>query len=584
MTPPSGPVERALADVLAGLPALRELLGADAVPTVETCEQDKVGELKIDLGDGVPTTKAAAKAYCGAVAELLRGHPAIAEATAIPPRVFVRPSLPFLREAVTGAVLADPDGYGRSGVGAGRHVALVFSSPNANKPLHLGHLRNNFIGMALSGLHAATGHRVTRVCVLSDWGIHICQAALAWSKWGDGRSPEDPGVKGDRFVGDWYVRFHQEVARARRAAELPETSSDDDEVIALEREAHDLLRAADAGDGRAFALVQRIVGQAWRGIDATHRRIGTTFDVVLRERDWLPTSMGLIERGLRLGTCVRRADGSVYVDLPEIDTGEVTLVRRDGTPVVYTQLMGVHVYRYEHLRPDAVLLLLGHEWELGMDTIKKVLLRLGFAGASALEPLHYGMVSLSGGKMKSREGTVVETDGLIDRVRDRFAAADPALAGSAADTLAVALLGYHFLRIRRTIEARFDEDLIWTKSWPGFVRILRTMAAADAAAADACERPPPNRAMQTAWRKVLLGVNSLPQVLVRALCGREPSIVLRVLDDIASHAEHTGLADRGGTEWSAARHALGTALRRGLVAVGIRWPEPLGAAWSTPPG
>jgi arginyl-tRNA synthetase len=556
-----GPLEGALDAVLAQAKLFETALAAEA------CEQDFVGEFRIDLSTLMPDTKKAAKAFCQDAAARLAALAEIDEATGVPPRVFLRPSLEFLCARVSEAVLGDGQ-FGASDGGAGRTVALVFSSPNANKPLHLGHLRNNMLGMALSGLHEALGFRVVRYVVLSDWGIHICQAALAWSKWGGGSTPESSGRKSDAFVGDYYVRFHKE------AGTQPDVESADGEMTPLQQEARALLRAADAGDGAAWTLKQRIVEWAWRGIEETHARIGSRFDVTLRERDMLPTSMGLIERGLKSGTCVRRADGSVYVDLPEIDTGEVTLVRSDGTPVVYTQLMGVHVYRYEHSKPDRVLLLLGHEWELGMDTIKKVLLRLGFAGAAALEPLHYGMVTLEDGKMKSREGRIVETDGLLDRVRDHLQEQQPELDRAKCETLALGLLKYHFLRIRRTLEAKYDERAIWEQSLPSWLGILAAIENAERAAAapDPEDALQLNKSARAALRKLLAGMNALPAAVERAAVRREPSLVLRLLDDLVQHAARAELETRHFPHRREVCRAFAIVLRRGLAILNVPVP------------
>lgn len=528
-----GPAERALGSALASL------LGTPGNPTqgeilLEPTTKPVVGDFRFDLR---PFLGAAAeeKARCQDLARLVSGLEGVEKATAIPPRIYIKVESAFLHGHVVPAILRDPGTYGSEEAGKGLTAIVTFSDPNANKPLHLGHLRNNFIGMALAGLLSAQEYSVERHATLSDWGIHICQALLAYMKWGAGATPEDAGVKGDHFLGRYYVMFHNENQKQKP---LPSGDSSDypagqteSAPTKLEAEAAALLRRMQEGEDALLRLNRRLTEWAEAGIGETYARIGTRFDAVFRELDTLPVAERVIEAALAGGLCHRRGDGSVFVDLGKDGLGEVTLIRKDSTPVVYTQMMGIDVLRFER-RLDKVLSIFGREWETGATGYVEVLRRFGYEWVPKYEPVYYGMVRLPEGRMKSREGKIVSADELIDQMRDRLATQPGSwganLPETEPETLAVGLLKYYFLRVRRTEDLLYDERRLWERALPAFAAIVE--AAAPRAEAPMREPMlPPSEPL----RLLLLHLNAFPRALRRALEAREPAEVVRFLEELS---------------------------------------------------
>ncbi|MDR1230417.1 MAG: arginine--tRNA ligase [Spirochaetaceae bacterium] len=283
----------------------------------------------------------------------------------------------------------------------GRRIMVEFSSPNTNKPLHLGHLRNDVLGESLARILRAAGADVRKVCIINDRGVHICKSMLAYQECGAGTAPGDAGVKSDRFVGDWYVRFHQ----------LSETDKD------AENRARELLRKWEAGDAETIALWKKMNGWAIDGIKATYERTGVSFDRFYFESETYLLGKDKIEEGLRTGVFYREADGSVWIDLEAEKLGKKALLRQDGTSLYITQDIGTAISRHNDWPFDRLIYVVGSEQIYHFKALFSVLQKLGFPWAADLYHLSYGMVNLPEGKMKSREGTVVDADDLIDELK-----------------------------------------------------------------------------------------------------------------------------------------------------------------------
>ena len=329
-----------------------------------------------------------------------------AELEASGPYLNVRLKRPEVIAEVLEAVLAEGDRFGANESCAGQRVIVEFSSPNTNKPLHLGHLRNDSIGMAVARIMEACGAEVRRVNLINDRGIHICKSMLAYREFGQGRTPESLGQKSDHLVGDYYVRF------AQWARENPQT----------EELAQRMLRAWEEGDPEVRALWQTMNRWAIEGINQTYRKTGVRFDQVYLESETYLLGRAEILAGLERGVFSRDPDGSVWVDLSAQGLARKVLLRSDGTSLYVTQDVGTAVQRHRDWPFDQMIYVVGNEQRYHFQVLFQVLRILGHAWAGNLHHLAYGMVNLPEGKMKSREGTVVDADELIAQLEELAAA------------------------------------------------------------------------------------------------------------------------------------------------------------------
>lgn len=296
---------------------------------------------------------------------------------------------------------------------------VEYSSPNTNKPLHLGHVRNNLIGFALSGILEHTGKKVVKTNIVNDRGIHICKTMLAWQKWANGATPATAGVKGDHFVGDLYVQFEQNLKKEIQA--LTAEGMNDEEArrqAPLIREARELLRKWEAGDPETIALWEQMNRWVYDGFDKTYKELGVSFDKIYYESETYKLGKELVMKALEKGWVYRRDDGSVWVDLKDEGLDEKLLLRADGTAVYMTQDLGTARIRYDDYKFDRHIYVVGNEQNYHFQVLKIVLRKLGFTWADRLYHLSYGMVELPEGKMKSREGTVVDADDLIAEMKE----------------------------------------------------------------------------------------------------------------------------------------------------------------------
>ncbi|MBK8338569.1 MAG: arginine--tRNA ligase [Flavobacteriales bacterium] len=317
--------------------------------------------------------------------------------------------LGFLQEAREKDILQFPI--------SGKKVMVEYSSPNTNKPLHLGHLRNNFLGHSVSRILQAAGHEVIKAQVINDRGIHICKSMLAWQKFGRGETPESSGLKGDKLVGKYYVEFDK--AFKREIEELVTTgkskeAAEKEAPIILE--AQDMLRKWEANDPEVRALWEKMNGWVYAGFNATYVRMGVEFDKLYYESQTYVLGKNDVLEGVKKGVFYEK-DGAVWVDNTNEGLDEKVLLRSDGTSVYMTQDIGTAIKRFEEFPGLAQLIyVVGNEQDYHFKTLFTILRKLGFAWASELHHLSYGMVDLPSGKMKSREGTVVDADDLIEEM------------------------------------------------------------------------------------------------------------------------------------------------------------------------
>ena len=296
-------------------------------------------------------------------------------------------------------------------------MMVEYSSPNTNKPLHLGHVRNNLLGYSIAKIQEANGWKVVKTNIVNDRGIHICKSMLAWLKFGNGETPETSGKKGDHLIGDYYVRFDKEYKA--QIAELMAKGIDEDTAkkeAPLMLEAQEMLRKWEANDSEVRALWTKMNEWVYAGFDETYRRMGVSFDKIYYESNTYLEGKSEVEKGLASGAFYRREDGSVWADLTKDGLDEKLLLRSDGTSVYMTQDIGTAKLRFQDYPIDKMVYVVGNEQEYHFKVLSILLDRLGFPFGKELVHFSYGMVELPNGKMKSREGTVVDADELMDKM------------------------------------------------------------------------------------------------------------------------------------------------------------------------
>ena len=293
-------------------------------------------------------------------------------------------------------------------------VMIEYSSPNTNKPLHLGHVRNNLLGWSLAQIMQANGNRVVKTNIVNDRGIHICKSMLAWQKWGNGETPESSGKKGDHLIGDYYVAFDKHYRE--EVKQLVEGGMDEEQAkqeAPLIKEAHEMLVKWEQGDPEVRALWKKMNSWVYAGFDETYRKLGVSFDKIYYESETYLKGKAKVEEGLEKGLFERHADNSVWADLTKEGLDQKLLLRSDGTSVYMTQDIGTAEMRFQDYPIDKMIYVVGNEQNYHFQVLSILLDRLGFKWGKELVHFSYGMVELPNGKMKSREGTVVDADDLM---------------------------------------------------------------------------------------------------------------------------------------------------------------------------
>ena len=315
-------------------------------------------------------------------------------------------------------------------------VMIEYSSPNTNKPLHLGHVRNNLLGYSLAQIMKACGNKVVKTNIVNDRGIHICKSMLAWLKWGNGATPESTGKKGDHLIGDFYVLFdkHYKAEIKEIAAAQGITEEEAEKQSTLMQEARAMLKKWEQGDNEVRSLWEKMNSWVYAGFDETYKRMGVDFDKIYYESQTYLEGKEKVEEGLEKGVFYRKEDGSVWADLTADGLDHKILLRSDGTSVYITQDIGTAKLRYQDYPIDKMIYVVGNEQNYHFQVLSLLLDRLGFKWGKDLIHFSYGMVELPNGKMKSREGTVVDADDLMDKmVLDAFELSSEKLADMTLD-------------------------------------------------------------------------------------------------------------------------------------------------------
>ncbi len=405
------------AAVRAAIEALYNHTAAPEQTALQKTKKEFEGHLTLVVFPFLRISRKSPEETAREIGQYLREHePAVADFNVI--KGFLNLTIAGSRwvEAL-GAIHAD-DTFGTRPITAESPLVMVeYSSPNTNKPLHLGHVRNNLLGYSLSRILEANGNRVVKTNIVNDRGIHICKSMLAWKKWGEGATPESTGKKGDHLVGDFYVLFDKHYREELRTLEATGLTREEAEAQSpLMAEAREMLRRWEAGDEEVRALWATMNSWVYAGFDETYRRMGVSFDKIYYESQTYLEGRDKVLEGLSRGLFYCRPDGSVWADLTADGLDEKLLLRADGTSVYMTQDIGTAKLRYDDYPIDRMIYVVGNEQNYHFQVLSLLLDKLGFAFGRGLIHFSYGMVELPEGKMKSREGTVVDADDLMDEM------------------------------------------------------------------------------------------------------------------------------------------------------------------------
>lgn len=400
--------------------ALKDLYGLDVDPSTiipQATKKEFEGDMTLVV---FPWVKAARKAL-DAVAKdlgdyLVDNEPAVSRYNVIKGFLNLVIDPTFWNGVLRG--IARQDDYGFTPAAEDSPLVMVeYSSPNTNKPLHLGHLRNILLGYSLASILKACGNRVVKTNIVNDRGIHICKSMLAWQKWGDGATPESTGKKGDHLIGDFYVAFDKHYkAEVKELMAGGMTQEEAEAASPLMLEAREMLRKWEQKDPEVRALWQMMNDWVYAGFDETYKRMGVDFDKIYYESDTYLEGKEKVLEGLEKGIMYRKDDGSVWADLTADGLDHKLLLRKDGTSVYMTQDIGTAKLRYQDYPIDKMIYVVGNEQNYHFQVLSLLLDKLGFKWGKDLVHFSYGMVELPEGKMKSREGTVVDADDLMDEM------------------------------------------------------------------------------------------------------------------------------------------------------------------------
>ena len=504
----------------------------------------------------------------------------------------------YWAEALSAAVSSGAN-FGINEPNSKPQVMVEYSSPNTNKPIHLGHLRNIFLGYSVSEILKASGHNVVKVQIINDSGIHICKSMVAWKLFGSGETPDSTGEKGDKLVGRYYVAFDKaykkEIAELEASGLDPDTAKDQAPIILAAR---DLLHKWEEGDSEVRALWATMNSWVYKGFESTYKSMGVDFDKLYYESDTYLIGKAHIEKGVSEGIFTKREDGSIWVNLSDVGLDEKLLLRKDGTAVYMTQDIGTAILRFEEYpNLNRQVYTVGNEQEYHFKVLFEILAKLGFEQSSRCHHLSYGMVELPEGKMKSREGTVVDADELMEEMRStaesmsREAGKLDNIPSSDHEELfknvGYGALKYFLLRVDPKKSMLFDPkgsiDFIGNTG-PyiqfNYVRarsLLRKAGIEDPSALE----PLAVVHLDDVERSLLMTALSLPGVIEEAAINYDPSLVANLCYDITKsysrwYQDHPVIKEDN-KDIRAARLALcalcSSAVKTGMTLLGVTMPE-----------
>lgn len=427
---------------------------------------------------------------------------------------------------------------------------VEFSSPNTNKPLHLGHIRNNLLGYSVSRILEANGDDVVKVNLVNDRGIHICKSMLAWKKFGNGETPASSGKKGDHLVGDYYVLFDKEFKK--QVADMVANGMSEEEAklkAPVVAQAQEMLRKWEAKDTEVYSLWETMNGWVYEGFDVTYKSLGIEFDKVYHESETYLLGKAVVAEGLEKGIFYKRPDGSVWIDLREDGLDEKLLLRSDGTSVYITQDIGTALQRFSEFHLNDHIYVVGNEQEYHFQVLKLVMKKLGYEWADHLFHLSYGMVQLPEGKMKSREGKVVDADDLVDEMittaremseeLGKLDDVDPLQAENVIRMIGLGALKYFILKVDPKKNMTFNprESIDFNGNTGPFIqythaRIQSVLRKADAAGISV-QQLHGNTSIGEKERELVKQLSSFPSVINEAGNQLSPALIANYVYDLA---------------------------------------------------
>ena len=483
------------------------------------------------------------------------------EAFALGPYMNVRVNMDSVVSQMYGKIKVGGASYGHSNLLGTKKVMIEFSCPNTNKPLHLGHVRNDCIGQSMSQILKACGADVMKVNLINNRGVHICKSMLAYQKFGNGETPESSGIKGDHLVGNYYVRFAQweaqELKKDTKANMAKGMSEEDAKALAKKEngpdmEAQAMLRKWEQGDPQVMDLWKLMNGWTLAGVAQTYERTGISFDKYYYESDTYKLGKDKVLEGLERGIFQKADDGSVYIDNSDIGLDRKILLRRDGTSIYITQDIGTAINRHEDWPFDSLIYVVASEQNYHFKVLFHVLEKLGYSWAKDLHHLSYGMVFLPEGKMKSREGTVVDADNLIDdltkmakdQILEKGREEDLDDVDDTAHKIALGALNYYILQFNPNKDFVFNpkESLSFNGNTGPYLqymgaRISSMLRKYDEAAYHDVAFNPAVLSLEDE-REMLKMLSSFPEVVGKACTQYDPSIVCAFLYDLSKKFSH----------------------------------------------
>ncbi len=452
--------------------------------------------------------------------------------------------LKFFRDA------SNDKNFGIAAKREGAPVVIEYSSPNTNKPLHLGHVRNNLLGWSLAQILKAAGQNVYKVNLVNDRGIHICKSMLAWQKWGNGKTPANTGIKGDKLVGDFYVLFDKEYKK--EIAQLVSQGMKEEEAAQkapLMVEAKAMLKKWEEGDAQVRKLWAEMNGWVYEGFDLTYKRLGIDFDKIYYESDTYLLGKKLVEEGLEKGVFYKKDDGSVWADLRNEGLDEKILLRSDGTSVYITQDLGTAQLRYDDFKAEKLIYVVGNEQIYHFDVLKILLKKLGKPFADNIFHFSYGMVELPHGKMKSREGTVVDADDLMDEMVETARKTSEELgkfddfseqeSKRLFEMIGLGALKYFILKVdpKKTMMFNPAESIDFNGNTGPFIQYtharIRSVMRKAAAQNAGFETEPPQVALNRAEKTLLKLIYDFPQTVLQAAGAYSPAQIANYTYNLA---------------------------------------------------
>ncbi|MBE9583557.1 arginine--tRNA ligase [Mucilaginibacter sp. JRF] len=477
----------------------------------------------------------------------------------------------------------------------GQKVMVEYSSPNTNKPLHLGHIRNNLLGYSVAQILGAAGYEVIKANLVNDRGIHICKSMLAWQKFGEGETPESSGLKGDHLVGKYYVIFDKEYKKEIEALKAEGQTEDDAKKNApLIKEAQLMLQKWEAGDEEVISLWKTMNSWVYAGFDETYKRLGVDFDKFYYESNTYLLGKDIIEEGLEKSVFFKKEDGSVWIDLTEDGLDQKLVLRADGTSVYITQDIGTALLKYNDFGMDKSIYVVGNEQDYHFKVLFLILQKLGKADTNSLFHLSYGMVDLPSGKMKSREGTVVDADDLMSEMESTARQRTEELGkvegfseeekNALYHTIGMGALKYFLLKVDPKKRLLFDpnESVDFQGHTGPFIQYThaRIKSVLNRAGVDFTERTGVST-LAAEERELIVLLNQFPEIIAQAAEAYSPAVIANYVYELAKaynkfYHEHSILqAEDEVSKKFRLQLSVASAnvIKKGMALLGIEVPE-----------